>query len=227
MVSPLQRRGEAQSAVQRATRETVHDKDPDQARRRALRLLDEQLGRIPREDRSPVACRAGCNFCCHLRVMATPPEVFGLLDYLQATLAADAFEAFRQRVEAAAERVGSLAPEQLLATNIACPVLVDGFCSGYAARPFNCRSYHSLDRDACEASFNDPGNQALQHPQFTAVARVHEGVQAGFIAGLKESGYDARQYELVTALHEALEDPASRERFENGEKTFLRPSPVG
>lgn len=173
-----------------------------------------------------MACRAGCDFCCHLRVMATPVEVFGLLDYLRANLSDRRFGAFRSRVAEAEGRIRALEPERVRTTNVPCPVLVDGICSGYPARPFNCRSYHSADRDACEKSFNNPTDLSLGHPQFSAVARVHEGAQGGFVAGLNDAGYDRRQYELVTALKEALDDPKARDRFERGERAFLRDSPV-
>ena len=212
--------------VRKETADAVARGGPDRARRQLLRTLDAELARVPAADRGPVACRSGCDLCCHLRVMATPAEVFGLLEYLQATLDAEAFAAFQARVVAAAARLAGVAPAQILATNLACPVLVDGRCSGYAARPFNCRAYHSLDRDACQQSFDAPADAALNHPQYAAVARVHEGVQAGHVAGLADAGFDHQQYELVTALAEALADPDARTRFERRGRAFTRPSPV-
>lgn len=158
--------------------------------------------------------------------MATPAEVFGVMDYLASELDDTAFAAFRGRVIETARRLAELPREKVLATNLPCPVLVDGRCSAYAARPFNCRAYHSLDRDACQQSFDNPADPTLNHPQYSAVARVHEGVQAGHIAGVADAGYDATQYELVTALAEALEDPAARVRFDSRERAFERPSPV-
>lgn len=209
------RRDATRDVLAAATRE-----GPEPARRKLLRTLETELRSVPAADRGPVACRAGCAFCCHLPVMATPAEVFGLLDYIDAEFGSDAATSFRDRVEETAARVHALGAEARVTTNVACPVLVDGNCSAYAARPFNCRSYHSLDRDACEDSFNDPADTSRQHPQFSAVARVHEGVQGGLVAGLAEAGFDATQYELVTALAEALVDPDARVRFEAGEQAF-------
>lgn len=223
-MDPAERRAQAREAGHAATRAGLVE-GPEAARRRALRILDEQLRRIPAADRAPVACAAGCVFCCHLRVMATPAEVFGLLDYLRQSLDADAFAAFEARVAAAAERIAGLDREQLLATNLACPVLVDGRCAGYPARPFNCRAYHSLDRSACERSFAEPSDPTLGHPQYTQVTRANEGLQSGFIAGLGEAGYDNRQVELVGALAEALADPEARRRFLARGPAFLRESP--
>lgn len=47
--------------------------------------------------------------------------------------------------------------------------------------------------------------------------------EAGPFAAFDQAGRDRRQYELVTAMAEALEDPGCRERFERGEPAFRRP----
>lgn len=194
---------------------------PDRARRLALRLLDEELARLPPRPHAP-ACAAGCAMCCHLRVAATPAEVFGLLDYLVKSLSAAGWQEMRGRIAATAQEVHALAPGALLVTNIACPVLEAGRCAGYAGRPLNCRAYHSLDLQACERSFARPEDLALGHPQDAAVARVNEGVQRGFIDAQAGARLDAAQYELATALAEAVDDPAARQRFERGEGAFRR-----
>lgn len=210
----------------RAALEATRRDGPDAARRKLLRTIETELKAVPASDRGPVACRAGCAFCCHMRVLTTPVEVFGLLDWIEAHFDETARDGFRQRVASAAHRVHGLDPTGRLTTTIACPVLVDGNCSAYAARPYNCRSYHSLDRDACEHAFEDPTDETRTHPQFTAVARVHEGVQGGLMAGVAAAGYDAGQYELITALAEALDDPGARTRFESGKKAFERAVPL-
>lgn len=217
-----QNRARIRRLAQGAARSAAAGAGPATATRRIQRLIDDELRRLPVADRAPVACAAGCALCCHLRVVATPAEVFGLVDFLERTLDADAFAAFRARASATAERVSALSDERLLTTNVACPALVDGRCSGYAARPLNCRSYHSLSLAACQASFDAPDDLSLGHPQYGAVARVHEGAQGGYIDGLAAAGYDAAQYELATALAEVLSDPDARARFERGDKAFHR-----
>ena len=197
-------------------------RSPEAALRAVQRSLESTLAALPRADRGPVACRAGCDFCCHLRVMATPPEVFALLDYLQRTTDAEAFEALADRVRASDRTLRKLPTERLLTVNLPCPVLVEGRCSGYAGRPLNCRAYHSLSVDACRESFEDPEDLSRGHPQLAPLARAHGGVQAGLIAALDRDGYDARQYELVSALAEALDDPEARTRLARAERVFHR-----
>jgi Fe-S-cluster containining protein len=216
----------ARQAARDSVTQTIASAGPDRARRQVYRALDVHLQAIPAVDRGPVACRAGCAMCCHLRVVVTPVEVFGLLDYLRDALGDAAFADFTGRVAATAATVRALPRQDLLAVNLPCPVLVDGRCSAYPARPLNCRAYHSLDRTACEASFADPANMQLDHPQYAAVARVHEGIQGGFAAGMRECGLDAATRELVTALDEALSDGDARARFLRGENAFLQALPL-
>lgn len=212
----------AETSLEQTNKSLRHG--PDKALRQAQRLIDTELKRLPHSERGPVACRAGCDFCCHLRVMATPAEVFALLDFLDNHLDRASFDQFARRLAETDRRLRALPEKRLLTTNIACPALVNGACSGYAARPLNCRSYHSLSREACEDSFKHPEDLDKGHPELTAVAKVHEGGQAGFIAAMDQHGYDDRQYELATALAEALEDVDARERFYARETAFLRPS---
>jgi Fe-S-cluster containining protein len=155
--------------------------------------------------------------------MATPVEVFTLLDFLKGQLDEADFEQFVQRVESTDAQLRALDDDAILQTNLPCPALIDGRCSGYAGRPLNCRSYHSLSREACEESFEHPEDLDRGHPQLRGVAAVHEGAQAGFQQVLRTEGQEARQYELVSALAEALADDQARARFERGEPAFLRP----
>lgn len=212
-------RAQTASATRTATLAEVRGRGPERARRLALRLLDEGLARLP-PARPSWDCRAGCAMCCHLRVAATAAEVFGLVDYLARTLPAERVDALRERISATAAQVHALQPGARLTTNLACPVLVDGRCSGYAGRPLNCRAYHSLDVEACRASFEHPEDMSLGHPQDAAVARVNEGVQRGFIDALADAGLDDTQYELATALAEAFEHPERREAFLAGGIAF-------
>ena len=171
----------------------------------------------------PLACAPGCAACCHLRIQASPAEVFVLLDHLRLALDEAAFAAFAARVREAAARVQALGREAHLRTNLACPVLVDGRCVGHAARPLVCRGYHSVDRAACDASFARPGDLGLPIPQKAGLKAVAGGVLAGVADALGAAGIDREEVELATALAEALDDgEAVRARLRAGRPAFGR-----
>lgn len=83
----------------------------------------------------PLACRVGCDTCCHSLIQVNP--VFAFLAIAQARDTMDP-----DRLQVLAERLASGTPF--------CPFLFDGACSIYAARPMVCRGYYSFDVTQCE-----------------------------------------------------------------------------
>lgn len=195
----------------------------DAARRRTQSTLDLLLRPVPASTLAAVACARGCAMCCHLRVAAMPVEVFGVARYLRQQFDAPALAAVGERIRDAAARVHAQPRAQLLAVNIACPLLdAEGGCSVYPARPLNCRAYHSLDLEACRAAFADPEDMGQQHPQSAWMGAIHAGAQQGLRDGLQQLRVDTTQYELVTALAEALDDPGCEQRHAAGAQAFRR-----
>ena len=185
-------REQARRAVHESAGPVAGPAELDGVQRKVRRTLEAQLAGV-RRSHAPLACTRGCAMCCHLRVMATPADVFGLIRYMRTRLDRPALDALAGRIAEASARLHALPRERLLSTNLACPLLVDNACSMYPARPFNCRAYHSLDRDACLASFNHPEDPGLTHPQSALLTRINEGVQLGSIDLLDQAGADTRQ----------------------------------
>ena len=200
---------------------------PEQARRSALYVLDATLARTPDAQRPALACTAGCGYCCHRQVAVGAAEVFALVDHLRETLDAAAFDAFRERCLATAERVAALPPGQRPLRSIACPVLVDGACSGYAGRPFRCRAYNSLDVAPCKRFFESPRADDPGPPADLDRYTIAQAAMFGLYTGLAQAGFDPRQYELATAMAEVLTDGEARERYRRGEQALLRAVVLG
>lgn len=192
---------------------------PEPARRQTLRRHQDLLDQCSKTLAQPIACRAGCSFCCYIRVSATAVEVFGLIDYLKHTLSSDAWAKFLLRTESTAHRVKLMTFEQHLVTNVACPVLLEGRCSGYAARPLRCRSHHSFAVADCQEAYDNPSNDLVRRDG--TIKMLTDAMTTGFEIAQEKAGYDARGYELSTALFEAATDPAARDRYLNRQQAFL------
>lgn len=160
-----------------------------------------------------LACRAGCNFCCHLQVMVLPHEAIALFRYLNSRLP-----------RAVAERVRARVRERAAGTAVgrACAFLVDGQCAAYEARPSACAAYHSMSKERCEASFLDPtlpaGTVALRSLQVVAAA-----LEDGLNAALAVQGLNQTRTELHVAVAALLDNPALIARWRAGRP--LVPSP--
>jgi len=143
-----------------------------------IRLVDELLSDVRALSADLVACRAGCDRCCHLRVVMHQAEAEALgrsIGVEPRTLPPD----YRM---AAKESYGADTP---------CSFLREGTCTIYADRPFVCRDHVNLDEDALLCSFEnlelarngDP--RAVDIPILDAgvLQQVYEQLGAGGIVG--------------------------------------------
>lgn len=159
--------------------------------------------------REPVACRAGCNYCCHQVVSARAAEIF-LLARAIAALAPDRRAALTGRIRAAAAATAEMTVADRHRRNLPCPVLEDGRCALYADRPLACRAFASTDLDACVRAFaHEP--VAIPVPRAAMELRgvlTRAGEAASRIAGLPDG-----QYELIRALAIVLDDPEAETKW--------------
>jgi Fe-S-cluster containining protein len=153
----------------------------------------------------PIACKAGCNWCCSIRVEILPYEAIGLARYIQTALPSLA-ETLKNKIFANADRIQQLTPKQHRTTNIECALLIDGKCSVYPVRPMLCAGHHSFDAAACEAAFREPDKEADSIPMLAALATVKSFMMTGAAEALKNGKLKAQSMELHTALAALLRD---------------------
>src|SRR5258706_633958 len=87
-----------------------------------------------------VECRKGCAFCCHLNVTATALEAMHIAAVVRMGGRAD----LEGSVLAASDALSGLDSSSRLERKSPCPLLVQGACSIYQARPMRCRTLRSL-----------------------------------------------------------------------------------
>jgi len=148
-------------------------------------------------------------------------EVFLLAQHVRTHFSAEERAGLRGRLVTHAAEVGPLTPFAHATRNVPCPLLRDGRCSSYAARPQACRRHHSQDFAACQFTFDHPEDlttpAAHDRPLFRKISELMQQDIEAYAAG----GFDDTIYELGTALQEALDDPAAWTRWQNGEQAFL------
>ena len=197
------------------------------AYRLSLQRHDERLAQA--DDADQLACQSGCSWCCHFSVDVRPVEVFNLLDAMQALPPLE-----QQRLQAAfaanSQVLGELDEVQRMQQNLACPFLVVGRCSVYAARPQTCRNYHATNAAGCQQSFEQPDNFDIA-PEYAPLVYQSGGAQVeAFTRAMDQAGYDTTAYELNSALHVAWPQVAqARQRFLDRQPCLapLQGEPVG
>ncbi len=171
-------------------------------------LLEQAAQHLP-DAGAALACRIGCNFCCHLRVNVLPHEAIALFRHLQSRMPPATADRVRTRLR---QYTGSAAVPD---ARRACAFLVDGECAAYESRPSACAGYHSLSRQRCEQSFQEPalpaGTVALE-----SLMRVAMALEDGVSAALQTQGLSHIPAELHTAVAALLADPALIARWRAG-----------
>ena len=166
-------------------------------------------------------CRQNCFRCCYLRVDAKAHEIFAIARHVQIKFTAEQHDALLQRLKQHSERVKTLDYMQHMATNVACPLLVDGSCSAYSVRPFGCRRHHSQRVQACEESFSHPTDLEAPGARHSGLFATMTKAEQSLHAVFQRMGYDQTGYELGTALLEALTSPKCWQRWRKKKRTFL------
>jgi hypothetical protein len=183
--------------------------------KRINRLMSEAFDHFEKDD-GGIACRMGCNFCCHLRVMVLPHEAIALFRYLGSRLAPEQARAVRERVLANADEIRKRAREGHATTGIPCAFLVDGKCSAYEARPAACSGYHSLSKERCQSAYEAADHSGDAIPMLSGLRYVAATLDQGVEQALAAVGLNADRIELHTAVAALIRNPSLIARWRAG-----------
>jgi len=167
----------------------------------------------------PTACRAGCNYCCHLQVEISVPELLSLVSHITENFSQEEIESLKARVYEAERQTRGMNSYERLFARVLCPLLSDGQCSVYPARPLVCRGYNSYNWAICAQDLKYPRSWRLI-PHDSAQKNIYSDVLEGLSTGLKEEGLSSELLELIAALRIALDQPDAGERWLAGEPVF-------
>ena len=167
---------------------------------------------LAREKKGPVACAKGCFHCCTKLVMATIPDIFRLAQPIVGKTAKIS------EIQAAAETSRAITHGQKANQRLPCPVLDQGACSAYAARPIPCRFLLSQSLAACVRIFEEASGEAFPFTEGTLAVR-HQ-LDAIVRAALMLAGLPANHYDLIGALAVALTADNAEDRWLAGAPLF-------
>ena len=100
----------------------------------------------------PVACKAGCYYCCCYEVVLTPAEALLLGNYVKQRCSENFLVELMKKIDRTLRlREGRSVEERAkVLHDTPCFFLTKGKCSVYDVRPFACRALHSLDAHKCK-----------------------------------------------------------------------------
>jgi Fe-S-cluster containining protein len=183
-------------------------------------LAENCIEQVENADPRKVACREGCSFCCSQAVTATVPEIVRVADHIRAHWTSEMIHALRERIQGYKKVLmpftfgqGEVAPRH------PCPLLKDGACSVWLARPLVCRSYNSFDSKPCEAKANDP-NSPIPVLGLWKQRAVADALGIGIYRAIREKGLWPDGCDLILGLEIALDHEDAGARFAAGDPLF-------
>lgn len=118
-------------------------------------LIDSLLSMGQRQGVT-VDCRKGCSWCCHQPVFANSYELRYLARYIRGSFNEQEQEKVHLLALGKNEKTTELTEKEILNYKQPCPLLKDGACTAYPARPLACRIYLSMKVDSCYQFYMAP-----------------------------------------------------------------------
>lgn len=219
--------GAAQAFASEAVRETLGSLSDADACVALVARINALMGQAFESFRGDgVACREGCNFCCHLRVLVFPHEAIALFRYLDRYIPQEQAEGIRARLLENADRRAKLTREGQRVPAMRCAFLVDGKCSAYDVRPAACSAYHSLSKGRCEDGYHKEPGAVHRIPVLRALRYVAAALDEGMDNGLAAAGLNGTHVELHTALTALVRDPGLIDTWRAGRALLANESPL-
>jgi uncharacterized protein len=190
------------AAVLKRLRKTRNPADLLPVLRGAHKEFERAYASAPAEARAAVACRAGCDACCHVPVGVQAHEVLIVAHHVQKTFPPEELEALIARAGEHRARFAGRTSFERMDMRKPCVLLREGSCTVYEARPEACRSHHSHSDEACRTNLAS-GREDVDVYIPGVRGRMFAVMLAADQAAV-EAGYDGRAYDFGSALHEAL-----------------------
>jgi Fe-S-cluster containining protein len=172
----------------------------------------------PAAARESVACRAGCDACCHVPVGVQAHEVLIAAQHIQMHFSPEALEAVIARAAAHRTTFAGKTNREQTALKSPCVMLTAGNCTIYEARPEACRSHHSHNAAACGMNL-DLAREEIDVYVPGVRGRMF-AVMLGIDQAVAEAGFDGQAYDFGSALHEALTDGMCAVRWTQRQRAF-------
>lgn len=172
----------------------------------------------PAAARASVACRAGCDACCHVPVGVQAHEVLIAAEHIQKTFSPEELEGVIARAVAHRAAFAGKTNRAQAALKSPCVLLRAGNCTVYEARPEACRSHHSHNAAACGQNLDFSREEIDVY--VPGVRGRMFAVMLGIDQAVAEAGYDGQAYDFGSALYEALTDSFCAVRWMQRQRTF-------
>ena len=215
-VAALAARSE-QRAVSERLRTSPTPRAIEEAVEEAAVLVERLVADLHGPAAPSVACRAGCSWCCHVRVRISPLEALTIARHVRDRLGPDELATLLERLTVLEDRTRTMSREERANTRLPCAFLVDDRCSIHEVRPVRCRGWTSYDAEACrELLHTGRGEVETDAVRWEVASAIADGLDGA----PRDLDLEAGPVELTAAVRAALVDPSAAERWLAGERVL-------
>lgn len=162
--------------------------------------FNSSFAHFTQKHKQKIACKKGCEWCCHQPVFALSYELDYLNDYIKNNFNSKEQKEISIRAAKKCKQFEGLQKDILMNSKFPCPLLKDGICIAYDARPISCRIYLSMDVKTCMTFFKKPNSKTNFPALFSFPLRIGRMMNEGFKAALKENGVLTEEFRIEEKL---------------------------
>jgi Fe-S-cluster containining protein len=162
-------------------------------------LIEPLLGFAEKQG-SPAQCAKGCAWCCYQPVYALTNEVLFLHEFVESKFDEQKKAEIYRKADEKNILLKGLPKEVLQNAKHPCPLLTDGACSAYEARPMACRIYLSMSVGSCKNFYSDPSNPSSIPELMDFPLKAGRMMNEGFKAALKQLGRISEEFRIEEGL---------------------------
>ncbi|MEZ5103199.1 MAG: YkgJ family cysteine cluster protein [Draconibacterium sp.] len=147
-----------------------------------------------------IDCKKGCYWCCHQPVFALDYELDYLKSFIKKNFTSEQEKDLIEKAKLKNTHLSKLRNEELLNSKFPCPLLENGACSAYEARPVACRIYLSTNLTSCQIFYNKPENENNFPALLDFPMKAGRMINEGFKAALKSNGINTEEFRIEEKL---------------------------
>ena len=166
----------------------------------AIDGLNDSVVALAGRQKMGVACHKGCHWCCHQAVYANSYELHFLSEKIKSHFSTEKISSWIEASEAKHGVTSKMNEEEISSYKSSCPLLENGACSIYEARPMACRIYLSTQLKTCTEFYQHPENKLNYPALIDFPLRAGRMMNEGFMAALKGYGIETAEFRLEEGL---------------------------
>jgi len=160
----------------------------------------DTLGTYAVQQGTPIECSKGCEWCCNQPVYALDYELDFLKQYMLSNFPISEKKALKKRALEKKMKLDKLEKDKLLNAKHPCPLLKNGICLAYNARPMACRIYLSSNVKSCLKFYDSPEDKKNYPALLDMPLRLGRMMNEGFKAALKLNGIESEEFRIEEKL---------------------------